>query len=164
MALRIRAARKAAGMTQEELARALGINRATLSRYESGAIDPPSSQIPRIAKAVGVSTASLMGWEETGQDLAAAGLSAQDIAGALNLPPEAVQQLAACEGEEAALTLGRLTRAANQLIRQSEEQREDQELRLRLGACLDCLNAEGRQEALKRIEELAEIPRYRAGG
>lgn len=164
MALRIRAARKAAGMTQQELAAALGINRATLSRYESGAIDPPSSQIPRIAQAVGVSTATLMGWEETGQALAAAGLSALDLAGALDLPPGAVQQLAACEGEGSALALSRVMRAANQLIRQTEERQGDQELRLRLSACFDRLNAEGRQEAVKRMEELAEIPRYRAGG
>ena len=36
----IRNARKAAGVTQEQLAEVLGINRATLSKYETGVIEP----------------------------------------------------------------------------------------------------------------------------
>ena len=51
---RIRAARKNAGITQEQLAKMIGINRATLSRYESGDIDPPSSQLGRIADVLNV--------------------------------------------------------------------------------------------------------------
>lgn len=58
--LKIREARKAAKMTQDELAKSLGINRATLSRYESGAIDPPSSQLQRIADALGISIYELL--------------------------------------------------------------------------------------------------------
>ena len=42
---KIRELRKAAGRTQEELAKAIGITHATLSRYESGTIDPPASQL-----------------------------------------------------------------------------------------------------------------------
>lgn len=61
MCFKIRDAWKAASITQEELAKALGINRATLSRYESGAIDPPSSQPQRIASALGVSVDCLIG-------------------------------------------------------------------------------------------------------
>ncbi|MCI8477855.1 MAG: helix-turn-helix domain-containing protein [Oscillospiraceae bacterium] len=51
----IRKARKAVGMTQEQLAKAIGITHATLSRYESGVIDPPSSQLKRIANVLKVS-------------------------------------------------------------------------------------------------------------
>lgn len=50
-------------MTQEQLAHTLGINRATLSKYESGAIDPPTSQIQSIAAALGVSPLYLLGDE-----------------------------------------------------------------------------------------------------
>lgn len=56
----IRDARKAAGVTQEQLAKLLGINRATLSRYESGDIDPPTSQIRRIASALNTSVHNLI--------------------------------------------------------------------------------------------------------
>lgn len=57
---KIREARKAAKMTQDELAKSLGVNRATLSRYESGAIDPPASQLQRIADALGISIYELL--------------------------------------------------------------------------------------------------------
>lgn len=61
--LKIREARKAANMTQEQLARVIGINRATLSKYESGAIDPPTSQLQMIANALEVEPWELMGFE-----------------------------------------------------------------------------------------------------
>ncbi len=54
-------------MTQDELAQFLGINRATLSKYESGIIDPPTSQLQRIADALGVHVAKLMGYEFLGK-------------------------------------------------------------------------------------------------
>lgn len=46
----IKNARKAAGLTQEELAKELGINRATISKYEKGMIEPSISQLNKIAK------------------------------------------------------------------------------------------------------------------
>ena len=48
----IRNARKAAGVTQEQLAEVLGINRATLSKYETGVIEPSVSQLKTIAAAL----------------------------------------------------------------------------------------------------------------
>lgn len=49
---RIKNARKRLGMTQNELAKKLGINRATLSKYETGQIDPTVSQLMKIADAL----------------------------------------------------------------------------------------------------------------
>lgn len=49
---RIKNARKRLGMTQNELAEKLGINRATLSKYENGQIDPTVSQLMKIADAL----------------------------------------------------------------------------------------------------------------
>ena len=48
----IKRARKAAGMTQEDLASALGINRATISKYESGNIPITVQQLEEIARAL----------------------------------------------------------------------------------------------------------------
>lgn len=59
--VRIREARKTAGLTQEQLAKLLGINRATLSRYESGEIDPPLSQLNRIADTLNIPIEDLLG-------------------------------------------------------------------------------------------------------
>lgn len=64
---RIREARKAAGITQDTLAQILGVNRATISKYETGTIDLPVSQLMRIADALGVHVLDLLG--VTNQDV-----------------------------------------------------------------------------------------------
>lgn len=57
----IRAARKAEGMTQEELAQELKINRATLSKYESGIISPTLEMLGRIAIALNRPVTDILG-------------------------------------------------------------------------------------------------------
>lgn len=44
----LRKARKAANLTQAELAKLLGVNRATISKYESGEISPPVDRLKEI--------------------------------------------------------------------------------------------------------------------
>lgn len=46
----IKNARKSAGLTQEALAKELGINRTTILKYEKGMIEPSISQLNKIAK------------------------------------------------------------------------------------------------------------------
>ena len=58
--LRIAEVRKAVKITQEELAKKLGINRATLSKYENGTIDLSLSQLQKIAEALGVEVWDLL--------------------------------------------------------------------------------------------------------
>lgn len=55
---RIRKARLRADMTQEQLAALLGVDRATISKYESGIIDPPTSQMNRIADLLSMDSAA----------------------------------------------------------------------------------------------------------
>lgn len=50
----IRKARKAAGLTQEALAKKLNVNRATISKYETGEISPTIDQLRNIANALDV--------------------------------------------------------------------------------------------------------------
>lgn len=50
----IRKARKEARITQDDLATFLGVNRATVSKYETGAIEPTLSQLEKIADFLGV--------------------------------------------------------------------------------------------------------------
>lgn len=56
----IRKARKVAGITQENLAKALGVNRATISKYENGSIDPSISQLRKIASVLHVTIYDLI--------------------------------------------------------------------------------------------------------
>ena len=57
----IRKARKEAGLTQEDLAQEIGVNRATLSKYESGVISPTLDMLAKIAVALNRPVQDLLG-------------------------------------------------------------------------------------------------------
>lgn len=61
----LRAAREAAGLTQAELARRVGVSVDTIGRAERGDRDTPATTIGRIARVLGVSLESLLVIEET---------------------------------------------------------------------------------------------------
>lgn len=56
----IRALRKQAGMTQEQLAEAAGIHRVNLAQYETGKVVPGAVALSRIAEALHVSSNILL--------------------------------------------------------------------------------------------------------
>lgn len=62
----IQRARKAAGMTQDELASRLGVNRATISKYENGSICPSLGQLGSIAKILNTNVYEMIGpdWDK----------------------------------------------------------------------------------------------------
>ena len=57
---RIALARKQAGLTQEQLGEALGVSRQAVSKWESGASDPSTSNLLALAWLFGVSPADLL--------------------------------------------------------------------------------------------------------
>ena len=66
----IAAARKRAGLTQEELATLMGYkSKSTINKIELGVNDIPQSKIVKFAEVLGTTPAVLMGWvsEETAQ-------------------------------------------------------------------------------------------------
>lgn len=63
---KIRNARESAGFTQEELGKMCGTTKQTIYKYEIGKItNIPIDRLEKIADIVGVSTASLLGWEQS---------------------------------------------------------------------------------------------------
>lgn len=54
-------ARKRLKWTQEQLAEAIGVKRAIISKYENGSVEPSITQIRKIAKALNTSVAYLLG-------------------------------------------------------------------------------------------------------
>lgn len=56
----MRKARKAAKITQDDLSALLGVNRATISKYETGVISPPVSQLFKIAQILDVDLFALL--------------------------------------------------------------------------------------------------------
>lgn len=60
---KIHQARKAKGMTMEELGQIVGVGKTAVSKYESGIVtNIPSSKIEAIAQALDVAPSYLMGW------------------------------------------------------------------------------------------------------
>lgn len=55
IAKKIKALRKTRGLTQQQLADALGVQRATISNYEIGRREPSISDLEKIGKVLGVS-------------------------------------------------------------------------------------------------------------
>ena len=65
MTTRIRQLREAFSMTQEELGERLGVKKATVAKYESGALENlKRSTIEEMSKIFGVSPAFIMGWSD----------------------------------------------------------------------------------------------------
>ena len=62
---RIKAARKSARMGQAELGAAIGIGKSSISEWESGKRSPDIDKVHDIARALGVTPAYLMGWDES---------------------------------------------------------------------------------------------------
>lgn len=75
---RIREARKAAGLTQKQLAEKIGVKHVSVSYYENGTVSPTYDQIQAIADATGVSVAYLMGIGATDEKPAQAQNSAYE--------------------------------------------------------------------------------------
>ena len=75
---RIRVVREMMDVSQTELARRLGVNKATISRWESEDVDITAKAIRRLAEALGV-TPSVFGREEEWMELARAFSALHDI-------------------------------------------------------------------------------------
>jgi len=58
---RLAALRKAAGLSQTELAKAINVPQQTVGYWETAAVPPRSDVLPKLAKALGVSVEELLG-------------------------------------------------------------------------------------------------------
>lgn len=77
---KIRIAREKANLTQEELGKKCGTTKQTIYKYESGIVtNIPIDRIEMIASVVGVSSSSLLGWEEKEQPPVIEGLSLEGV-------------------------------------------------------------------------------------
>ena len=164
----IRKARKAANVTQDELAAFLGVNRATVSKYETGAIEPTLSQLEKIADFLNANIGVFL--SKTSKEAFFAGFNQLLHTDRYN---NAQTDDAAEEAEEDALSL-------HQYFNELDEHGQK-----RAVACvralagyepiidvnpphpIECaitamckLNEDGQSKAVERVEELTEIPKY----
>lgn len=133
---RLRQARRAAGLTQAELARLVGVQRAVISKYETGGVAPSVTQLRRMAEALGVSAGTLLP-EPEGRDRA----RLLELVGETGLPhgPEGGATVA-----EVRQTLDRVTALFGARAAQL----------LRLTAVMD---EAGQQQVLDRARELLPL-------
>lgn len=61
---RIKLAREDLKLTKRELAKRLGVHESSINKYEKGLVDIPLSKISELSRALNVTEAYLMGWEE----------------------------------------------------------------------------------------------------
>ena len=61
LAMRLKQLRKQRGLTQAQLAKKMGLSHGYLARLEIGMHDPPLSTLAKLAKALRVSVAELVG-------------------------------------------------------------------------------------------------------
>lgn len=61
---RIKALREIRGLTLEQVGSYVGVNKATVQRYESGNIDIKRNVAIKLAECLGVSPGYIMGWDE----------------------------------------------------------------------------------------------------
>lgn len=125
---RIRFFRKEQGLTQDDLARKMGIKRGTLAQYESDRRNPKLETLEKISGALGVEIGKLCGLSSLDDILKVA-------------DPDAKEDLYKIAGV-----------AAQNINIQG--QREE------LESAFDKLNNIGREEAVKRIQELTRLSRY----
>jgi transcriptional regulator with XRE-family HTH domain len=67
MVTNLRTIRKARNMTQRDLAAASGIHEITISKYESGKVDPSITNTEKLANALNCSINDLIGRNEQGE-------------------------------------------------------------------------------------------------
>lgn len=135
----IKRIRKEKGLTQRKLGELCGINEANIRKYELGGANPKIETIQKIALALGVSTDYLRGYSEYKEALIK------------NNPA-----LKAFNSEELKSGLGKdlLDHIELEYLNITEDKRE-------LIFNYNQLNESGQKEALKRVQELTEIPKYK---
>ena len=174
---RIRSVRMARGLTQSDLGKRSGMADSAIRRYESNRVNPTATTLQRIAAALDVSVDYLLGtYQLKGilnyktaairgrifESAEQAGLSKEELCAKLGLP---IDEWFKWEEASSTSYLDYLPEIAK-LLGISENVLSGKKAdttptdRMRLIAAFDNLNLSGQQEAVKRVEELAEIERY----
>lgn len=143
---RIQKARKRANLTQAQLAEILGVNRATISKYENGEITPPVEQLELMAKTFGITLGTLLEAETV---IVPGRLKIIEIDDPTST--HIAYRIEAADEEAFAIGMqifGEAGVGPEYLVQE------------RLRKAFDKLNVEGQVKAIERVEELTEIPKY----
>lgn len=178
---RIKHARKVAKMTQSDLAKLLDVNRATISKYETGEIVPSIEMLGYISNALNCDVEYLLGYSNdiritpTTKKLIAAmeRNDAREVERLMGLPTGTIFALPS--SDEMDVTLND-TKQINTLVKEYTnidvkrlkatailaliELQVDKQVSERFIDAFMLLTPDGQQKAVERVEELTEIPKY----
>ena len=148
-------------MTQEDLAKEIGVQRSVISKYESGVINPTVAQLQKIAVALSVPVIDLMGLSPEEQSeiqyvedyvVEKTGQNREDVRNDL-----LANKLAAAPFDAYMEAMDATDAATVEAFRSVS----DQKLKEYLLDSYQHLNRRGRIEAVSRISELEEFPRFK---
>ncbi len=161
---RIRELRKEQGLTQKELGERAGIAEPTIRRYELGRLNPKFETVKKIAKALGVPASCVYGLkiqedadkQDNIEKMLADAVSSSGDVNIEKFTDEIVNVRAKKYAEE----LIQLRKATEELYSHSMKSWTDNGILNAINGALKTLNRIGKIEALKRIDELTQIPAY----
>ena len=167
----IKAARENAGLTQDELGKRIGVTGVTIMRYEKGTRQPRLEQLRRIADALDIQVYDLMDdYSSITRDFHNDLLTLEELAAEMNVSEEKILAVLNSEINDPEFR-DKMNRAAFKLSMRAESLSKLKEKVIsKIGAenyhkfytAFMRLNLHGQQKAIERVEELTEIPRYRA--
>lgn len=182
---RIKQARKWAGMTQEDLGKKLGVSGSSIAQYETNNRNPKFETLQRIADALGISVAYLLSGDNmisnttthltNGVHIYRNTFPFKVVEPFLDDPPSNSydvlyqdEYLIVAVDKESSATDEELEKILDAYAPYRKKDAEfmvhikEGEFHTRINTAFHALNFSGKQEAVKRVEELTEIPRYRA--
>lgn len=133
---RIKACRKEKKQSQQQIADVIGVQRSAISKYEKGIVDIPFSQLGKIASALGVSVDYLLG----------------------STKPQGKRILTDNPDDRYPYLLNK--KLDGTIMPEESEELAELERLNKIAEHLDKLNETGQEEAVKRVSELTEIPRF----
>lgn len=178
---RIKHARKVAKMTQSDLAKLLDVNRATISKYETGEIVPSIEMLGYISNALDCDVEYLLGYSNdiritaTTKKLIAAmeRKDAREVERLMGLPTGTIFALPSPDEMDVTLTDTKqintpvkeytnidVKRLKATVILALIELQVDKQVSERFIDAFMLLTPDGQQKAVERVEELTEIPKY----
>lgn len=130
----IRRLRKEAGLTQAALAEKLGMNRATISKYETGDICPPLPIVRRLCDILNCDFHDIVQSSEPPRQTT----------------PESLHKIEELMGKEPGYLESDLPTELSETVKRI----------YRIKTAFDGMSQEGQEEATRRVEELARLPEY----
>lgn len=181
----IRFYRQREGMTQEDLAKAIGVRRSVISKYENGLIEPSITQLKNISKVLHIPIGDLLGIDPKEEGLFSLsslsssaygkdvhldryGKTIRDLRKKSNLKIKDFSTKIGISSELLEAIESGIIFPGTSLMRQISEKLNINYMDLtgiptlqdRLNENFQLLNDDGQKEAVKRVEELTEISRY----